>query len=64
MAASPISMWSLPAPARRRAPRGISAFLVPADAKGLTIAERIEVIAPHPLARLSFDERPRAGIRA
>jgi acyl-CoA dehydrogenase len=35
--------------------RGISAFLVPADAKGLTIAERLEVIAPHPLARLSFD---------
>ena len=35
--------------------KGLSAFLVPADAKGLTIAERIEVIAPHPLARLSFD---------
>ena len=35
--------------------RGISAFLVPADVKGLGIAERLEVIAPHPLARLSFD---------
>jgi acyl-CoA dehydrogenase len=35
--------------------RGISAFLVPADAPGLTIAERIDVIAPHPLARLAFD---------
>lgn len=35
--------------------KGISAFLVPADAKGLTIAERLEVIAPHPLARLSFE---------
>ena len=35
--------------------KGLSAFLVPADAQGLTIAERIEVIAPHPLARLSFD---------
>jgi acyl-CoA dehydrogenase len=35
--------------------RGISAFLVPADAPGLRIAERIEVIAPHPLARLAFD---------
>lgn len=35
--------------------RGLSAFLVPADAKGLSIAERIEVIAPHPLARLAFD---------
>ncbi len=32
--------------------RGISAFVVPADAPGLVIAERIEVIAPHPLARL------------
>ncbi|MBN9080375.1 MAG: acyl-CoA dehydrogenase [Rhizobiales bacterium 62-17] len=36
--------------------RGLSAFLVPADAKGLNIAERIEVIAPHPLARLEFKD--------
>jgi acyl-CoA dehydrogenase len=35
--------------------RGISAFIVPADAPGLSIAERIDVIAPHPLARLRFD---------
>jgi acyl-CoA dehydrogenase len=35
--------------------KGISAFLVPADTRGLTVAERIEVIAPHPLARLSFE---------
>lgn len=35
--------------------KGISTFLVPADTKGLTIAERLEVIAPHPLARLSFE---------
>ena len=35
--------------------RGLSMFLVPADAPGLTVAERIEVIAPHPLARLRFD---------
>ncbi len=35
--------------------RGISAFLVPADARGLAVAERIDVIAPHPLARLSFE---------
>ena len=35
--------------------KGISAFLVPADTSGLRIAERIDVIAPHPLARLSFD---------
>jgi acyl-CoA dehydrogenase len=36
--------------------RGISAFVVPADTPGLNIAERIEVIAPHPLARLSFED--------
>lgn len=35
--------------------RGLSAFLVPADTPGLTIAERLDVIAPHPLARLSLD---------
>lgn len=35
--------------------KGISAFIVSGDTKGLGIAERIEVIAPHPLARLSFD---------
>ncbi|MBL8519968.1 MAG: acyl-CoA dehydrogenase family protein, partial [Betaproteobacteria bacterium] len=34
--------------------RGLSAFIVPADTPGLEIAERIEVIAPHPLARLRF----------
>jgi acyl-CoA dehydrogenase len=34
--------------------RGLTAFLVPAAAPGLEIAERIEVVAPHPLARLSF----------
>jgi alkylation response protein AidB-like acyl-CoA dehydrogenase len=35
--------------------RGISAFIVDAGTKGFDIAERIEVIAPHPLARLHFD---------
>lgn len=35
--------------------KGISCFLVPADTPGLTIAERIDVIAPHPLARLKFE---------
>ena len=35
--------------------RGLSAFVVDADAAGLTIAERIEVIAPHPLATLRFE---------
>lgn len=34
--------------------RGLSAFIVAADTKGLEIAERIEVIAPHPLATLTF----------
>jgi alkylation response protein AidB-like acyl-CoA dehydrogenase len=34
--------------------RGISAFIVDAGAPGFEIAERIEVIAPHPLARLRF----------
>ncbi|NRO97042.1 acyl-CoA dehydrogenase [Paraburkholderia sp. NMBU_R16] len=34
---------------------GISAFVVDADTPGLTIAERLEVIAPHPLARLAFE---------
>lgn len=35
--------------------RGITAFIVDADTPGLTIAERIDVIAPHPLARLKFE---------
>ena len=34
--------------------RGLSAYIVEADTPGLTIAERIDVIAPHPLARLRF----------
>ena len=36
--------------------RGISAFVVPADAPGLTISERIDLIAPHPLARLTLTD--------
>ena len=35
--------------------KGLSCFLVPADTPGLEIAERIDVIAPHPLARLHFN---------
>jgi len=42
-----------PATARRGA-RGISAFIVEAGTPGFEIAERIDVIAPHPLARLRF----------
>ncbi|NTT85231.1 acyl-CoA dehydrogenase family protein [Tabrizicola fusiformis] len=34
--------------------RGLSAFLMPADVAGLTVEERLEVIAPHPLARLGL----------
>jgi len=34
--------------------RGISAFVVEAGTPGFEIAERIDVIAPHPLARLRF----------
>jgi len=35
--------------------RGLSAFIVAADAHGLSVEERIEVVAPHPLARLKYD---------
>lgn len=35
--------------------RGLSAYLVEADTPGLSVAERIDVIAPHPLATLHFD---------
>jgi len=35
--------------------RGISAFIVDADSPGLEIAERIDVVAPHPLATLNFN---------
>ena len=34
--------------------KGLSAFFVEAGTPGLEIAERMEVIAPHPLARLRF----------
>jgi len=36
--------------------KGISAFIVAGDNPGLEIAERLEVIAPHPLARLRFND--------
>ena len=36
--------------------RGLSAFIVESENPGLSIAERIDVIAPHPLARLRFDK--------
>jgi acyl-CoA dehydrogenase len=35
--------------------RGLSAFIVEGSNPGLSVAERIDVIAPHPLARLKFE---------
>jgi acyl-CoA dehydrogenase len=35
--------------------RGISAFVVEASTPGFEVVERIEVVAPHPLARLAFN---------
>lgn len=34
--------------------KGISAFVVPSDAEGFSVVERIDTIAPHPLATLRF----------
>lgn len=36
--------------------RGLSAFLLPADTPGLDIVDRIEVMAPHPLAHLRLTD--------
>ncbi len=36
--------------------RGLSAFVVPADARGLEVTERLQVMAPHPLATLTFTD--------
>ncbi len=35
--------------------KGLSAFLMPADAPGLSVVDRIDVMAPHPLAHLRMD---------
>jgi len=35
--------------------RGLSAYVVDADTPGLIVEERIDVIAPHPLAKLRFE---------
>ena len=40
--------------------KGVSAFIVEADTPGLDASERIQVIAPHPLASLKFDQVPLA----
>ena len=36
--------------------RGLSAFVLPADTPGLSLVERIEVMAPHPLAHLRLQD--------
>src|SRR5918995_6264250 len=36
--------------------RGLSAFIVDADARGLVITERARLIAPHPLATLTLED--------
>jgi len=36
--------------------KGLSAFIVDADTRGLKVGERIALIAPHPLATLTFKE--------
>lgn len=36
--------------------KGITAFVVDAESDGLTIDERIEVIAPHPMATIGFND--------
>ncbi|MEP7303198.1 MAG: acyl-CoA dehydrogenase family protein [Caldimonas sp.] len=48
--------WERPGagPGTPRGSKGISAFIVEAGTPGFEIAARIDVIAPHPLARLRF----------
>ncbi|MEM7543997.1 MAG: acyl-CoA dehydrogenase family protein [Pseudomonadota bacterium] len=36
--------------------RGLSAFIVPPDLPGFSVVERLETLAPHPLATLRFDD--------
>ena len=36
--------------------RGISAFAFPTTTKGFSVVEKIDVMAPHPLARIRFDK--------
>jgi len=39
--------------------KGLSAFAIPAELPGFNITERLQTIAPHPLATLHFDNRSR-----
>ncbi len=43
--------------------RGVSAFIVDSNTPGFRIGERVEVIAPHPLARLIFENCRVQGTR-
>ncbi len=36
--------------------KGVTAVIADADASGFSVTERIDVIAPHPLGRLAFDD--------
>ena len=54
-AASPTSIRLFARTGEAPGARGISAFVVFPDDPGFSIAERIEVIAPHPLATLRFE---------
>lgn len=36
--------------------RGLSAFVVPTGTEGFSVVEKIDVIAPHPLATIRFDD--------
>ena len=54
-AASPTSIRVFARTGEAPGARGLSAFVVYPDDPGFSIAERIEVIAPHPLATLRFD---------
>jgi len=54
-AGSPTPIPSSHARAKRPGTRGISAFVVYPEDPGFSIAERIEVIAPHPLATIRFE---------
>lgn len=36
--------------------KGLSAFIVPASSRGLSISERIETISPHPIGSVKFEQ--------
>jgi acyl-CoA dehydrogenase len=52
-----------PAPAKRRARKGCRPSCCPPMRPALTVVERIEVIAPHPLAHLKFQRHARCRPR-